>query len=107
MKLYSVPGLKSFKKNSTYVDIFNSRTLKAGEDLIWQLQSGMEESTFPWIYPTGEGGELDRKRPISLKIRDYCKLRLMSADKRWQADPIWTFRAMNLIQRDDLCSAVN
>ncbi|CAF4849785.1 unnamed protein product [Rotaria socialis] len=84
-----------------------SRTLKAGEDLIWQLQSGMEESTFPWIYPTGEGGELDRKRPISLKIRDYCKLRLMSADKRWQADPIWTFRAMNLIQRDDLCSAVN
>ncbi|CAF5028686.1 unnamed protein product, partial [Rotaria socialis] len=85
----------------------NSRTLKAGEDPIWQLQSGMEESTFPWIYPTGEGGELDRKRPISLKLRDYCKLRLMSADKRWQADPIWTFRAMNLIQRDYLCSAVN
>ncbi|CAF4208430.1 unnamed protein product, partial [Adineta steineri] len=35
------------------------------------------------------------------------KLRLMSADKRWQSDSIWTFRAMNLIQRDDLCTAVN
>jgi hypothetical protein len=67
----------------------------------------MEECTFPWIYPTGEGGELDMNRPIQLKLRDYCKLRLMSADKRWQSDSIWTFRAMNLIQRDDLCTAVN
>ncbi|CAF1648403.1 unnamed protein product [Rotaria magnacalcarata] len=84
-----------------------SRTLKAGEDPIWKIQPGMEECTFPWIYPTGEGGELDLKRPISLKFRDYCQLRLMSADKRWQSDSIWTFRAMNLIQRDDLCAAVN
>ncbi|CAF2041804.1 unnamed protein product [Rotaria magnacalcarata] len=84
-----------------------SRTLKAGDDPIWKIQPGMEECTFPWIYPTGEGGELDTKRSIPLKLRDYCKLRLMSADKRWQADPIWTFRAMNLIQRDDLCAAVN
>ncbi|CAF1405176.1 unnamed protein product [Adineta steineri] len=83
------------------------RTLKAGEDPIWKIQSGMEESTFPWIYPTGEGGELDTKRPIPLTLRDYSKLRLMSADKRWQSDSIWTFRAMNLIQRDDLCTAVN
>ncbi|CAF1425719.1 unnamed protein product [Adineta steineri] len=83
------------------------RTLKAGEDPIWKIQSGMEESTFPWIYPTGEGGELDTKRPIPLTLRDYSKLRLMSADKRWQSDSIWTFRAMNLIQRDDLCKAVN
>jgi len=67
----------------------------------------MEERTFPWLYPTGEGGELDMKRPIPLKLSDYCKVRLMSADKRWQSDPIWLFRAMNLIQRDDLCTAVN
>ena len=67
----------------------------------------MEECTFPWIYPTGERGELDTKRSIPLKLSDYCKLRLMSADKRWQSDSIWTFRAMNLIQRDDLCTAVN
>ncbi|CAF1438916.1 unnamed protein product [Adineta steineri] len=79
-----------------------SRTLKTGEDPVWKIESGMEECTFPWIYPTGEGGELDIKRPIQLKLRDYCKLRLMSADKRWQSDSIWTFRAMNLIQRDDL-----
>ncbi|CAF1414959.1 unnamed protein product [Adineta steineri] len=84
-----------------------SRTLKAGEDPVWKIESRMEECTFPWIYPTGEGGELDMKRPIQLKLRDYCKLRLMSADKRWQSDSIWTFRAMNLIQRDDLCTAVN
>jgi hypothetical protein len=67
----------------------------------------MEGCTFPWLYPTGEGGELDKKRTITLKLRDYCKLRLFSADKRWQADSIWVFRAMNLIQRDDLCTAVN
>ena len=67
----------------------------------------MEECTFPWLYPTGEGGELDIKRPIPLKLRDYYKLRLMSADKRWQSDSTWVFRAMNLIQRDDLCTAVN
>ncbi|CAF5009716.1 unnamed protein product, partial [Rotaria sp. Silwood1] len=84
-----------------------SRTLKPGDDPIWKIQSGMEECTFPWIYPTGEGGELDAKRPVPLKLRDYCKFRLMCVDKRWQADPIWTFRAMNLIQRDDLCTAVN
>ncbi|CAF2917755.1 unnamed protein product [Rotaria sp. Silwood2] len=84
-----------------------SRTLKPGEDPIWKIQPGMEERIFPWIYPTGEGRELDAKRPIPLKLRDYCKLRLMCADKRWQADTIWTFRAMNLIQRDDLCTAVN
>ncbi|CAF4368147.1 unnamed protein product, partial [Adineta steineri] len=84
-----------------------SRTLKAAEDPVWKTECGMEESTFPWIYPTGEGGELDAKRPIPLKLRDYCKLRLTSADKRWQSDSIWTFRAMNLIQRDDLCTAVN
>ncbi|CAF3808956.1 unnamed protein product [Rotaria socialis] len=84
-----------------------SRTLKPGEDPIWKIEAGMEESTFPWIYPTGEGGELDIARPISLKLRDNYKLRLMSADKRWQADSIWTFRTMNLIQRDDLCTAVN
>ncbi|CAF4997706.1 unnamed protein product, partial [Rotaria socialis] len=84
-----------------------SRTLKAGDNPIWKIEAGMEECTFPWIYPTGEGGELDMKRPISLKLRDYCKLRLMCADKRWQGDSIWIFRAMNLIQRDDLCTAVN
>ncbi len=67
----------------------------------------MEEKTFPWLYPTGEGGELDMKRPIPLKLRDYFKVRLMSSDKRWQLDSIWIFRAMNLIQRDDLCTAVN
>jgi len=89
------------------LSILKSRTLKASEDPIWKIQPGMEEYTFPWIYPTGEGGELDQKRPIPLKFRDYCQLRLMSADKRWQSDPIWTFRAMNLIQRDDLCTAVN
>ncbi|CAF4329510.1 unnamed protein product, partial [Rotaria sordida] len=48
-----------------------SRTLKPGEDPIWTIQPGMEECTFPWIYPTGEGGELDAKRPIPLKLRDY------------------------------------
>ncbi|CAF1148408.1 unnamed protein product [Adineta ricciae] len=84
-----------------------SRTLKAGEDPIWKIEPGMEECTFPWLYPTGERGELDIKRPIPLKLRDYYKLRLMSSDKRWQNDSIWTFRAMNLIQRDDLRAAVN
>ncbi|CAM2727444.1 unnamed protein product [Rotaria socialis] len=84
-----------------------SRTLKAGDNPIWKIEAGMEECTFPSIYPTGEGGELDMKRPISLKLRDYCKLRLMCADKRWQGDSIWIFRAMNMIQRDDLCTAVN
>ncbi|CAF5105525.1 unnamed protein product, partial [Rotaria socialis] len=63
-----------------------SRTLKAGDNPIWKIEAGMEECTFPRIYPTGEGGELDMKRPISLKLRDYCKLRLMCADKRWQGD---------------------
>ncbi|CAF1402322.1 unnamed protein product [Adineta ricciae] len=67
----------------------------------------MEECTFPWLYSTGQGGELDMKRPIPLKLRDYYKLRLMSVDKRWQSDSIWVFRAMNLIQRDDLCTVVN
>ncbi|CAF3205469.1 unnamed protein product, partial [Rotaria sp. Silwood2] len=52
-----------------------SRTLKPGEDRIWKIQPGLEECTFPWIYPTGEGGELDAKRPVPLKLRDYCKLR--------------------------------
>ncbi|CAF4724609.1 unnamed protein product, partial [Rotaria sp. Silwood2] len=54
---------------------FKSRTLKPGEDRIWKIQPGLEECTFPWIYPTGEGGELDAKRPVPLKLRDYCKLR--------------------------------
>lgn len=87
--------------------LLNSRTLEAAEDAIWQIESGLEESTFPWIYPTGERGELDNNRPIKLKLRDYYKLRLMSHDKRWQSDAIWAFRAMNLIQRDDLRKAVN
>ena len=60
--------------------------MKAGEDPVWNIQSGMEECTFPWIYPKGEGGELDTIRPIPLKLRDYYKMRLMSADKRWQSD---------------------
>jgi hypothetical protein len=81
--------------------------LKAGENPVWKIEPGMEECTFPWIYPNGEGGELEMKRPISIKLREYCKIRLMSSDKRWQSDPIWTFRAMNLIQRDDLRTAVN
>ena len=85
----------------------SSRSLKAGENPVWKIQSGMEECTFPWLYPTGEGGELDIQRPIPLKCRDYYKLRLMSADKRWKLDCIWIFRAMNLIQREDLCAAVN
>ena len=84
-----------------------SRTLKPAEEPVWKILPGMEECTFPWIYPNGEGGELDIKRPIPMKCRDYYKLRLMSADKRWQWDPIWAFRAMNLMQREDLCSAVN
>ncbi|CAF1196955.1 unnamed protein product [Adineta ricciae] len=83
------------------------RTLKVGENPVWNIQPGMEECTFPWLYPTGQGGELDMKRHIPLKLRDYYKLRLMSVDKRWQSDSIWVFRAMNLIQRDDLCTAVN
>ena len=81
--------------------------LKAAQDPVWKIEAGMEERTFPWLYPTGEGGELDNKRPVPLKLRDYVKVRLMSADKRWQSDAIWTFRAMNLIQRDDLLTAVN
>ncbi|CAF1310613.1 unnamed protein product [Rotaria sordida] len=48
-----------------------SRTLKPGEDPIWTIQPGMEECTFPWIYPTGEGGELHAKRPIPVRLRDY------------------------------------
>ncbi|CAF1201904.1 unnamed protein product [Rotaria magnacalcarata] len=78
-----------------------NRTHKPGDDSIWKIESVMEKSTFPWIYPTGEGGELDMKRPISLKLR------LMSANKTWQGYSILTFRAMNLIQKDDFCTAVN
>jgi len=84
-----------------------SRTLRAGEDAVWKMEPGMEECTFPWLYPTGERGELHCDRPITLKFREYCKLRLLSADKRWQTDSVWVFRALNLIQREDLCSAVN
>ena len=109
MKTFLVLGIMTFScaRSSNVLSILKSRILKPGEDPIWKIEPGMEECTFPWIYPTGQGGELDSKRPIPLKFRDYCQLRLMSADKRWQSDVIWTLRAMNLIQRDDLCKAAN
>ncbi|CAF5061030.1 unnamed protein product, partial [Rotaria magnacalcarata] len=70
------------------------RTLKAGDDPIWKIQPGMEECTFPWIYPTGEGGELDTKRSIPLKLRDYSIGKAVRGTAAFWCTPRKILRAM-------------
>ncbi|CAF4756789.1 unnamed protein product, partial [Rotaria sp. Silwood2] len=71
------------------------------------IESYLEERCYPWLYPHGKGGEADPERPLQINLRDYYKQRLKSADNRWQKDPTWIFRALNLLQREDLCRSVN
>ncbi|CAF1110690.1 unnamed protein product, partial [Rotaria magnacalcarata] len=71
-----------------------TRTLKAGDDPIWKIQPGMEECTFPWIYPTGEGGELDTKRSIPLKLRDYSIGKAVRGTAAFWCTPRKILRAM-------------
>jgi hypothetical protein len=59
------------------------------------------------LYPNGKGGEADPERPIVINLRDYYKNRLKCVDNRWQKDPTWIFRALNLLQREDLRKSVN
>ena len=62
----------------------------------------VEEKSFPHLYPTGKFGETHHDRPSKLTVRDYYKLRALSYDNRYQADPCWIFRALNIVQRADL-----
>ncbi|CAF1231792.1 unnamed protein product [Adineta ricciae] len=77
------------------------------KDAVWQIEPYLEERAYPWLYPLGKGGEADPERPIALNLREYYKLRLKSDDNRWQKDPTWIFRALNVLQREDLRRSVN
>ncbi|CAF1487611.1 unnamed protein product, partial [Adineta ricciae] len=88
--------------NSSDVLCGPKRIISCAKDAIWQVEPFLEERAYPWLYPYGKGGEADPERPLTINLRDYYKLRLKSADNRWQADPTWIFRALNILQRDDL-----
>ncbi|CAF3454536.1 unnamed protein product [Rotaria sp. Silwood1] len=83
------------------------RIIPCAQDPIWEIEPYLEERCYPWLYPHGKGGEADPERPLQINLRDYYKQRLKSADNRWQKDPTWIFRALNLLQREDLCRSVN
>ena len=94
------------KKISIFIS-YCRRIIPCVENATWQVEPYLEESTYPWLYPNGKGGEADPERPLALTIRDYYKQRLKSVDNRWQKDPTWIFRSLNLLQREDLRKAVN
>ncbi|CAF4997261.1 unnamed protein product, partial [Rotaria sp. Silwood1] len=83
------------------------RLISCAANPIWEIEPYLEEKSYPWLYPEGKGGEADPERPLQISIRDYYKQRLKSSDNRWQKDPTWIFRALNLLQRQDLCRSVN
>ncbi|CAF4183426.1 unnamed protein product, partial [Adineta steineri] len=83
------------------------RVISCAENPTWQIEPYLEEKCYPWLYPLGKGGEADPERPIAISLRDYYKLRLKSSDNRWQKDPTWVFRALNMLQREDLRKSVN
>ncbi|CAF4302560.1 unnamed protein product [Rotaria sp. Silwood2] len=105
----------AYNNSTTTTPIFNSSNILSGpkriipcvENATWQVEPYLEESTYPWLYPNGKGGEADPERPLALTIRDYYKQRLKFVDNRWQKDPTWIFRSLNLLQREDLRKAVN
>ncbi|CAF3233766.1 unnamed protein product [Rotaria sp. Silwood2] len=105
----------AYNNATTTVPVINSpetllgpkRIIPCAEDPIWKIESYLEERCYPWLYPHGKGGEADPERPLQINLRDYYKQRLKSADNRWQKDPTWIFRALNLLQREDLCRSVN
>ncbi|CAF3785459.1 unnamed protein product [Rotaria sordida] len=100
----------AYNNSTTTTPILNSsddfsgpkRKISCAENPIWQIEPYLEESTYPWLYTHGKGGEADPERPIALSIRDYYKQRLKSVDNRWQKDPTWIFRSLNLLQREEL-----
>jgi hypothetical protein len=81
--------------------------MACAENPTWQIEPYLEEKCYPWLYPDGKGGEADPERPLQINARDYYKQRLKSSDNRWQKDPTWIFRALNLLQREDLRKSVN
>ncbi|CAF3573430.1 unnamed protein product [Rotaria socialis] len=83
------------------------RIMACAENPTWQIEPYLEEKCYPWLYPHGKGGEADPERPLQINTRDYYKQRLKSSDNRWQKDPTWIFRALNLLQREDLRKSVN
>ena len=58
------------------------RTIRCVENATWQSEPYLEGKCYPWLYPYGKGGEAD-------------------------PDPTWIFRALNLLQREDLRRSVN
>ncbi|CAF3453929.1 unnamed protein product [Rotaria socialis] len=83
------------------------RIIPCAENPTWHIEPYLEEKSHPWLYPQGKGGEADPERPLDINLRDYYKQRLKSSDNRWQKDPAWSFRALNLLQREDLRKSVN
>ncbi|CAF1231847.1 unnamed protein product [Adineta ricciae] len=105
----------AYNNSTTTVPFINSydvlcgpkRVMSCAKDAIWQVEPYLEERSYPWLYPHGKGGEGDPERPLKMNLREYYKLRLKSVDNRWQKDPTWIFRALNILQRDDLRKSVN
>lgn len=54
---------------------------------------------FPWLFPGGIGDFVDRRRTDRLSVEKWGRMLLGYKDGRFQTDPVFSFFALNYIQR--------
>ena len=76
---------------------------------VWKLDGDdnrVEEKSYPNLFPYGEGGDY-AIRSYPLETPEYYKLRLGNAEKRFQKDVSYVFRALNCVQKYYMNSSIN
>ncbi|XP_055345765.1 uncharacterized protein LOC129593463 [Paramacrobiotus metropolitanus] len=84
------------------------RTLPYQNTAVFNLKGnfGLEEKCYPNLFPFGKGGVED-DRECRIDYGKYFEIRLLSKDNRFQKDPSYVFRCLNVYQRELMCKEVN